>query len=89
MHTIVPFAYDGLYYLSRAEYDDYCDAESETSDYRRYRIGNGNGVIDKNGKVIIPDKYYMVRMVNDDLFDVEVTYDGEHILFNSQGQIVG
>ena len=89
LHTIVPFAYDGLYYLTRAEYDDYRDAESETSDYRRYRIGNGNGVIDKNGKVIIPAKYYMVRMIGDDLFDVEVTYDGEHILINSKGQIVG
>ena len=89
LHTIIPFAYDGLYYLPRAEYDDYRDAESETSDYRRYRVGSGNGVIDKNGKVIIPAKYYMVRMIGDDLFDVEVTYDGEHILINSKGQIVG
>ena len=89
LHTIVPFVHDGLYYLTRAEYDDYDDAETETSDYRRYRVGSGNGVIDKNGNVIIPAKYYMVRMVDDELFDVEVTYDGEHMLVNSQGQIVG
>ena len=89
LHTIVPFVHDGLYYLTRAEYDDYNDAETETSDYRRYRVGSGNGVIDKNGNVIIPAKYYMVRMVDDELFDVEVTYDGEHMLVNSQGQIVG
>ena len=41
------------------------------------------------GNVIIPAKYYMVRMIGDDLFDVEVTCDGEHILINSKGQIVG
>ena len=89
LHTIVPFAYDGLYYLTRAEYDNYYDAETETLDYRRYRVGSGNGVIDKNGKVIIPAKYYMVRIVDDNLFDVEVTCDGEHILINSKGHIVG
>ncbi len=95
LKTVVPFVHDGLNVLSFVDsYRSYDYEENGVTKfivpkYWRYDVGNGSGVIDKNGKVIIPAKYYMVRMIGDDLFDVEVTYDGEHILINSKGQIVG
>ena len=46
-------------------------------------------MIDNEGRVIIPAKYHMVRMVNEHLFEVEVTYGGDRILINDKGQFVG
>ena len=96
LKTVVPFVHDGLYVLSYV--DDYrSNAIYENGElskfivpkYWRYDVGPGSGVIDSDGKVIIPAKYYMVRMADDNLFDVEVTCGGDHILFNSKGQYVG
>lgn len=94
--TIVPFVHDGLYTLSYVnsyrdyeEYDDESNCTTETPKYWRYDVGDGSGVIDLNGNVIIPAIYYMVRIVDDNLFEAEVTYGGERILFNNKGQYVG
>ena len=45
--------------------------------------------MDIDGNVIIPAKYYMVRIVDDNHFEVEVTCGGERILVNAKGQYVG
>ena len=57
--------------------------------YWRYDVGTGSGVIDNEGNVIVPAKYYMVRIVDDTLFEVEVTCGGDRILFNNKGHYVG
>ena len=96
LKTVVPFVHDGLYVLSYVDdyrsniiYENGEATKYIVPKYWRYDVGSGSGVIDNKGNVIIPAKYYMVRMVDDDLFDVEVTCDGDHILINSKGQIVG
>lgn len=96
LKTVVPFVHDGLsvlYYVddyrSNVIYENGEAKRYIVPKYWRYDVGSGSGVIDAEGKVIIPAKYYMVRIVDDNLFDVEVTCNGDHILFNSKGQYVG
>ena len=96
LKTVVPFVHDGLYmlsyvddYRSNAIYEDGELTKFIVPKYWRYDVGSGSGVIDSDGKVIIPAKYYMVRMADDNLFDVEVTCGGDHFLINSKGEYVG
>ena len=93
LRTLIPFVHDGIYQLYYV--DNYRDYEDEEEDkrqdpkYWRYDVGFGSGVIDTDGHVIIPAKYHMVRMVNEHLFEVEVSCCGDKILFNTKGQYVG
>lgn len=96
LNTVFPFAHDGLYqlsyinnYRSYEEYDENGNIKPYTPQYWRYDIGMSSGIIDRNGNVIVPAVYHMVYMVDDDLFDAEVTYGGEHILFDRKGRCVG
>lgn len=96
LNTIVPFAHDGLYqlnyihdYRSLETYDKDGNPIPCTPEYWRYDVGFGSGVIDRHGNVIIPAKYYMVRMVDENLFEVEISSCGERILFDSKGRYVG
>ena len=96
LKTIAPFAHDGLYeltyihdYRSMEEYDENGNPKPITHQYWRYDIGMNSGVIDRYGNVIIPAIYFMVRMVDEDLFEVEVSCDGDRILFDRTGQYVG
>ena len=96
LNTVVPFAHDGLYmldyihdYRSHDEYDQNGNVIPYTPVYWRYDIGMNSGVIDRYGNVIIPAKYYMVRMVDEDLFEVEISCGGERILFDRKGRYVG
>ena len=95
LNTIVPFVYDRIFKLSCAgtyDYDEYDEDEIRSTDiatYRRYDVGEGSGIIDQHGNVIIPAKYFMVRIVNENLFEVEVDCDGDKLLFNKKGQYVG
>ena len=96
LKTIVPFAHDGLYqltyiheYRSIEEYDENGNLKPFTPQYWRYDIGANSGVMDRNGHVIIPAKYFMVRMVDENLFEVEVSADGDRILFDRKGQCIG
>ena len=96
LNTIAPFAHDGLFllnyiheYRSVEEYDDNGNMKPVTPQYWRYDIGFCSGVIDRHGNVIIPAKYYMVRMVDEDIFEVEVSPGGDRILLNKKGQYVG
>lgn len=87
LRTTVPFAYDGIYDL---EYiNSYRDDVGYTNLYWRYDVGFGSGVIDRQGNVIIPAKYYMVRIVNDNLFEVKVTSGGDRLLFDRSGRNIG
>ena len=95
-NTLVPFVYDGLYklaYIQDYRSDDYYDEDGnhhvETPKFWRYDIGTKSGVMDATGKVIIPAIYYMVYLVDDHLFQVEVECGGERILFDHQGRYVG
>ncbi len=94
LQVTVPFVYDKLYPLETVEgygdqeYDEGYTPSAGTPAYWRYDVGYGSGVMDSKGNVIIPAKYYMVRMVNDQLFEAETAFDGEHILFNVKGQVV-
>ena len=96
LNTIVPFAHDGLEpltyiddYRSMDEYDRYGNPIPITPQYWRYDIGSKSGVVDREGNVIIPAVYFMVWMVDDNLFEAEVTYRGESILFDNKGRYVG
>lgn len=94
LNTIVPFVHDGvhvLYCVDDYSQDYYSNANKDNATPRfwRYDVGYGSGVIDRNGNVIVPAKYYMVRMVNENLFEAEVTYGGDRILFNAKGELVG
>jgi hypothetical protein len=88
--VLVPFMHDGLHYLSYIDSYGGYEEESEPVQPRYYRfdIGSNSGVVDAKGKVIIPAIYYNVRMVNEHLFEVEVTYDGERILMDTKGRYV-
>ena len=95
-NTLVPFVYDGLYklgYVQDYRSDDYYDEKGnhhmETPKFWRYDIGVKSGVMDATGKVIIPAIYYMVYLVDDHLFQVEVECGGDRILFDHQGRYVG
>ena len=96
LNTIVPFAYDGLYkltyihdYRTDDEYDKNGNIIQHTPEFWRYDVGMGSGVIDRHGHVIIPAIYFMVNMVDDNLFEVEVSSGGDRILFDRKGQYVG
>lgn len=95
LKTIIPFVHDGIFQLSYVDnfrdydYDDEEDAKAPEPKYWRYDVGMYSGMIDNEGRVIIPAKYHMVRMVNEHLFEVEVTYGGDRILINDKGQYVG
>lgn len=95
-NTIVPFVYDGLdlldyaqRYGSSSDYDEDGSNKATAVQYQRYDIGQWSGVIDLKGNVIIPARYYMVRFVSDNLFEVEVTCGGDRVLFDSNGRYVG
>ena len=95
-NTIVPFAHDGLYeldyihdYRTKEEYDKYGNPMPYTPEFWRFDIGYGSGVVDRHGNVIIPAKYYMVRMVDENLFEVVVSCGGDRILFDHKGRYVG
>jgi len=96
LKTIVPFAHDGLYqltysqdYRSANEYDEYGNIKSDAPQYWRYDLGAQSGVVDHHGNIIIPAKYYMVWMVDDNLFEAEVACGGDRILFDRKGQYIG
>lgn len=96
LNTIVPFAHDGLYqltyiheYRSNDEYDENGNVKPVTPQFWRYDVGPNSGVLDRHGNVIIPAKYYMVRMVDEELFEVEVSSGGDRILFDHKGRYVG
>ena len=100
LQVTVPFVHDGIHTLSYIdsydtnEYYDEASGEYKTHKqaeprFFRFDIGNNSGVIDANGKVIIPAIYYNVYIVNDRLFQVEVTSSGERLLFDTKGRYVG
>lgn len=92
LNTVVPFAHNGVYELEYGagdEYDQYDNYGPHTSEYLRYDIGYGSGVIDRQGNVIIPAKYYMVRMVDKNMFEVVVSAGGDCILFDRNGHYIG
>lgn len=95
LNVIVPFVYDGLHVLDFVDpyrshsYEEDGITKFTVPKYWRYDVGYGSGVIDSDGNVIIPAKYYMVRIVDESLFEVETTYGGERILINAKGQYVG
>ena len=96
LNTSVPFAYDGLCelayihsYRTDEVYDKYGNLVQHSPEFWRYDVGMGSGVIDRQGHVIIPAKYFMVRRVDENLFEVEVTSCGERILFDRKGRLVG
>lgn len=100
LHVTVPFVHDGIHTLSYIDSYDSNEYYDEASDeyktlkqskprFFRFDIGDNSGVIDANGKVIIPAIYFNVYIVNDRLFQVEVTSSGERLLFDTQGRYVG
>lgn len=96
----VPFVHDGIHTLSYIDsYDTYEYYDEASGEYKtrkqaeprffRFDIGGGSGVIDANGKVIIPAIYNNVYIVNDRLFQAEVTTCGQRLLFDTKGRYVG
>lgn len=100
LKVTVPFVHDGIHTLSYIdsydtnEYYDEASGEYKTRKqaeprFFRFDIGGNSGVIDANGKVIIPALYYNVYIVNDRLFQAEVTSSGERLLYDTKGRYVG
>lgn len=92
LKTVVPFAHNGLCELKYGdddEYDGYGNSGTHTPEFWRYDIGYGSGVIDRQCNVIIPAKYYMIRMVNENMFEAVVSPGGDCILFDRKGRPVG
>ena len=95
LNTIVPFVHDGLHLLRYVDEYNYPDEEifgkkrAQSPRYWRYTLGMNNGVIDDEGRVIIPAIYENVRMVNDEMFEAAVDYYGDHILFDAKGRVIG
>ena len=94
------FVHDGIHTLSYIDaYDTHEYYDEATDEYKtlkqtkprffRFDIGDNSGVIDADGKVIIPAIYFNVYIVNDKLFQVEVTSCGERLLYDTKGQYVG
>ena len=100
LNVTIPFVHDGIHtlgYIDSYDIDEYYDEASGEYKTRkqnqprffRYDIGDKSGVIDANGKVIIPAIFYNVCIVNDHLFQVEVTGSGERMLYDTNGRYVG
>jgi hypothetical protein len=100
LQVTVPFVHDGIHTLSYIDSYDTNEFYDEATDeyktrkqfenrYFRFDIGGNSGVIDANGKVIIPAIYFNVYIVNDRLFQAEVTSSGERILLDTKGRYVG
>ena len=100
LQITVSFLHDGIHTLSYIDsYDTHEYYNQDTDEYKtikltkprffRFDIGANSGVIDANGKVIIPALYYNVYIVNDQLFEVEVTSGGERLLYDTKGRYVG
>ena len=95
LNTIVPFVHDGLHLLRYV--DEYKFTNEDILDKKRaqghrfwsYSLGAYCGVIDDAGRVIIPAIYYNVFLVHDELIEAVVDYDGDNILFDLQGRVVG
>lgn len=99
LHVTIPFVHDGIHTLRYIDsYDTHEYYDEATDEYKtlkqnkprffRFDIGDNSGVIDANGKVIIPAIYFNVYIVNDHLFQVEVTPSGERLLYDTQGRNV-
>ena len=84
LQTVTPFVYDRLH---EVVYVDNYEASSDR--YLQYDISAKSGVIDRQGNVIIPAKYYCIRMVGEDLFEVEETYEGDRFLMDNKGRYIG
>ena len=90
LHVTVPFVHDGIHKLYSIDgYREGEDNEEKEPRFFRFDIGDNSGVIDANGKVIIPAIYFNVYIVNDKLFQVELTSSGERLLYDTQGRYVG
>ncbi len=96
LQTVIPFVHDGLHPLSRVgggyeDYDEYDEDghRQEPPKYWRYDVGSGSGVIDCDGRVIIPAKYFMVYIVDDTHFEVVMEDGGDCLLFNNKGECIG
>ena len=96
-NVLIPFVHDGLHMLSYIdEYRDGEDDEYETASQQvpeprffRFDVGRYSGVIDSKGRVVIPAIYHNVRIVNDNLFEVEISYNGERVLYDTKGHPIG
>ena len=88
-----PFVHDGIrlihYVDDYINVDYYVEAEEQKQiDYFKFRVGSGWGIIDANGKVILPAKYYQILRVNDHLFEVQLSCSDESLLVYTKGHFV-
>ena len=56
-------------YLATDQYEEH------PTGYFRYHVGARQGVIDSNGKMVIPAIYHQVNQLDNNLFEVEFDYD--------------
>lgn len=87
-NIIQPFVYDELneiHYTSQQVTEDGSDITIR-SDYTSFKMHDCWGVMDKNGKVIIPAQYSEITAINNDLFSCQK--EGYTITINSKGAVV-
>ena len=96
MQVTKPFVHDGIHLIRYI--DEYIDVdyyytnleeeEKEDIDLFRFELNNSYGVIDANGKVILPAKYSNICRVNDHLLEAKLSGTDDAILFDTKGRMV-
>lgn len=85
-HIINPFVCTGtdVVYLPRGEYEE----EISSEEFVKYYINQREGIMNANGKVIIPAIYYYVRMVSEHLFKAQRPNSDIWVFYDTNGNIV-
>ena len=94
MQATRPFIHEGIHLIRYV--DEYIDVDyyysgsedREEVDYFRFELNNSYGIIDANGKVILPAKYSYIRRVNDHIFEAKLSGSEDAVLFDTKGRMV-
>lgn len=90
LNIINPFVCTGTaaVYIQNSEYDYDDGDESEKTDYIKYYIWQREGIMDSHGKIIIPAKYYYIKMISEHLFKAQMYGTDDWIFIDTNGNIV-
>ena len=86
-----PFVYDATYDLhyNSGKVNEAGDDIYVISDYRGFIIGGKSGLMDRNGRVVIPAIYEGIKAIGNDLFSCEIAdFSYYYITINSKGEVI-
>lgn len=73
---------------TETEYFALDEDEEIATEFIKYHIYDKEGIMDHNGKVIIPAKYIRVDIVGTNLFRASVSNSNEFVFFNTNGNMI-